>query len=239
MTTNIRAVLFDAVGTLLYPDPPVAEVYHAVGRRFGSRLTVEQIAARFAAAFAEAGHCSGKVDLGHQTNQETECRRWQIIVAAVFHELPNATGALFESLWDHFAQPRHWRLFDDAASVWRRLERDGFVVGIASNFDDRLACVCRGLSPLDHCERVFWSARIGHAKPSREFFACIQRDLNLAPSEILLVGDDYANDYLGATAAGWKAVLLDRDGKHQGESTNTIRSLAELPTLFTKKANDE
>src|ERR1700693_3322915 len=32
----IRAVAFDAVGTLIHPDPPAGEVYAAVGPRFGS-----------------------------------------------------------------------------------------------------------------------------------------------------------------------------------------------------------
>ena len=31
--TGVRAVAFDAVGTLIYPEPPVAQVYAAVGRR--------------------------------------------------------------------------------------------------------------------------------------------------------------------------------------------------------------
>src|SRR5207253_3715625 len=49
--TGVRAVVFDAVGTLITPDPPAPAVYAEVGRKFGSRLGVEVIAARFRAAF--------------------------------------------------------------------------------------------------------------------------------------------------------------------------------------------
>src|SRR5262245_26831348 len=33
---GVRAVVFDAVGTLITPDPPAPAVYSAVGRRHGS-----------------------------------------------------------------------------------------------------------------------------------------------------------------------------------------------------------
>ena len=45
------AVFFDAVGTLIHPDPPAPVVYAAVGRHYGSNLDVETITAHFRAAF--------------------------------------------------------------------------------------------------------------------------------------------------------------------------------------------
>src|SRR5207302_1039003 len=48
---EVRAVFFDAVGTLIHPEPPAGAVYAEVGRRHGSRLTAAEIARRFAAAF--------------------------------------------------------------------------------------------------------------------------------------------------------------------------------------------
>ena len=48
---TIAAVVFDAVGTLIEPAPPAAEVYAAVGRKYGSRLSVPEVAPRFRAAF--------------------------------------------------------------------------------------------------------------------------------------------------------------------------------------------
>ena len=40
---GVRAVFFDAVGTMIHPDPPAATVYARVGRRFGSRLPAEAV----------------------------------------------------------------------------------------------------------------------------------------------------------------------------------------------------
>ena len=51
LACNVRAIFFDAVGTLIHPTPPASVVYEAVGRRHGSRLGPEAIDLRFRTAF--------------------------------------------------------------------------------------------------------------------------------------------------------------------------------------------
>src|SRR5207249_1370969 len=79
------AVVFDAVGTLIHPDPPAAEVYAAAGQRFGSRHAADAIRTRFRAAFAReeaVDHAAG-----HRTDDAREIRRWQAIVATVLDDV--------------------------------------------------------------------------------------------------------------------------------------------------------
>ena len=220
---GIRAVLFDAVGTLIYPDPPVAEAYVRHGREFGSALTTEDVSFRFAAAFArqeQSDQCAGRV-----TSQLHERQRWREIVAEVFDDAvePNE---LFESLWHHFALSTSWRLFDDVAPALRALSEQRLTIGVASNFDDRLISLCQSVPALDSCQHIFTSAQIGYAKPAPEFFESISRQLGLSPREMLLVGDDQTNDFAGATSAGWQSVLVDRHADQ--DEPNTISSLVQL-----------
>src|SRR5688572_14129451 len=111
MLDGIRWVLFDAVGTLIHPDPPVAEVYHSAGRRFGSRLAVEEIRLRFRAALAASQSEGGP------TSESNERQRWRRIVGHVIHDVHDQADSLFEKLWQHFAKPQHWRLYDDVAEA--------------------------------------------------------------------------------------------------------------------------
>ena len=242
MFASVRAVLFDAVGTLIRPDPPVAQVYCRLGRRFGSTLSLSQVDARFKAAFArhqtEDANSSttqhparGRFARGATDNQQ-ERQRWQRIVAEVFHDIPCAEDRLFTALWDHFAQCQHWAVYDDVASTWDQLAAHGLSLGIASNFDDRLPALCHGKSPLARCRHLFWSADIGYPKPSPEFFLEVKRRLGLTPPEILLVGDDRENDYYGAQAAGWVAVFLDRR-QQQAAGGQTVYNLRQLVDLLT------
>lgn len=224
------AILFDAVGTLLHPLPSVAEAYASVGWRFGSRLSEVDALARFRAAFSKQEQLDSDT-YAHATSESREHERWRAIVADVLDDVTDCE-ATFAALWDHFAQPEHWRLDEDAAAVWRALAARGVTLGIASNFDARLTAICSALAPLSTCEHVFASSLLGWRKPSRQFFAAIEQRLSVPPELITLVGDDLENDYLAARAAGWQAVLVDRAGKADVEPR--IIRLAELPALVSR-----
>jgi putative hydrolase of the HAD superfamily len=226
MLTDVRWVLFDAVGTLLYPDPPVALVYGEAGRRFGSRLEPDEIGRRFRAELAvEMGPADSFAR--SPTSEANELARWSRIVAAVFHELSAADlDDLFQSLWHHFAHPQHWQLYEDVSPAIHRLKESGLRLGIASNFDARLIEIASAKPALASCERVFISSQVGFVKPDPRFFATVSSQLEVSPSQILLVGDDELADVQGARAAGWQALWLDRGAEFQHE-----HAIASLETL--------
>lgn len=223
LSPRIGGVLFDAVGTLIYPDPPVSVVYTQAAQALGLMLDKSTVKSRFAEAFSK--HHAPPDDGGIATSEDDERNRWRAIVAAVFPELSN-TNELFLQLWSHFSQPASWRVFEDVSHCWERLTRQGRLLGIASNFDERLFTLARGLPPLDRNEHVFVSSRVGFRKPATQFFRAIEQQLSLGPQELLLVGDDWDSDYQGATSAGWHAVHLNRG--QRDSDTSSIRSLAEL-----------
>jgi len=215
---GIRCILFDAVGTLIYPDPPVAEVYHCVARQFGSGIGIAEIRDRFTAAM-QASYCCGG-----PTSEDNERQRWRQIVSAVITDVPHAIDAVFEELWQHFAQPQHWRAYDDVALVLGDLCSRGFKIGLASNFDGRLKAIVAAHGALASCDAVFVSTDLGYSKPDARFFREIEQKLGLAPAEVALVGDDEINDVQAATAAGWRSIHLDRHCKRP----SAIQSLREL-----------
>jgi putative hydrolase of the HAD superfamily len=204
----IRAVFFDAVGTLLFPRDPVARTYAEFARRTGIQVNEDEVSLAFHRAFAR----QETVDLqaGWRTNEERERHRWQSIVAEV---LPGAKGS-FDELWARFATPAAWSVNPEAGEVLRQLSDRGLVVGIASNFDSRLIGLVDAISELRPLRgRCAVSSLIGWRKPAREFFRHVAQLAGCVADQILHVGDDTANDVEGATAAGLKAVLYDPDGR--------------------------
>ena len=147
MNDQLRAVLFDAVGTLIYPVPHVAEVYAAAGRRHGSRHDVASIQTRFGQALA-------RHDDHAETNEQRERERWRNIVTEVFDDVTEDVEPLFTELWNHFAEPTHWHLYEDVLPIWSLLHQRNIIVGVASNFDARLELICRGIHPLDELDHV-------------------------------------------------------------------------------------
>jgi putative hydrolase of the HAD superfamily len=224
LLTGVRAVAFDAVGTLITPDPPVQVVYEAVGRRHGSRRTGEEIHHRFRVAFRSEEDRDRAA--GWRTDPAREVERWRRIVAAVLDDAADPE-ACFRELWNHFARPAAWRCLPDVGAALAALAQRGVAVGLASNFDSRLRAVAGGLPELATVGPVVVSAEVGWRKPAAAFFAAAVRAFGRAAGDVLLVGDDFENDYLGATAAGLRAVLLDPAGRAGGDIAR-IAGLADL-----------
>lgn len=224
---RIEAVLFDAVGTLIFAEPSVAHAYWTAARQFGSERTLDDVRRRFHAAFRHAESDDQQSSAG-STDEHREHQRWACIIREVFPEVGDQ-AALLDMLWNHFAQPTSWRLYDDVADCWTTLRRRGLTLGLASNFDARLHAIWQELVLDDAETPVFASSELGHRKPHAAFFATIERSLALPPERLLLVGDDWENDILGGRAAGWQTVLVDRNSPsaHDYESPR-LRSLAEL-----------
>jgi putative hydrolase of the HAD superfamily len=222
--TGVRAVVFDAVGTLIRPDPPAHAVYADVGRRFGSRLDQAVITARFRAAF----RAEEEVDraAGWRTDEDREERRWRTIVAATLDDVADGESC-FRELWRHFARPSAWRCDADAGRVIAELRRRELAVGIASNFDGRLRSVVAGLPAIASVSPLVISSEVGWRKPAGGFFEAVARAVGCEPCEVLHVGDDLANDFEGAVAAGLAAVLFDPLG-HASENAGRVRHLARL-----------
>ncbi|MBX9579502.1 MAG: HAD family hydrolase [Gemmataceae bacterium] len=222
---GIRAVFFDAVGTLTHPDPGAVAVYAAAARRRGIDLSPDLIRSRFWAAYRaeeEADRAAGWV-----TSEAREEARWRRIVAESLPEV-SADPSLFPELFGHFARPEAWRVDPDAAGVFAELRTRGKTLGVGSNYDARLLGVAAGHPPLDPAALSYVvSAAVGWRKPGRGFFDAVVREAGCDPGEILFVGDDLDNDYHGATAAGLRAVLLDPRGRHP-DIPDRIRGLADL-----------
>jgi FMN phosphatase YigB (HAD superfamily) len=60
-----------------------------------------------------------------------------------------------------------------------------------------------------YIEDVFCYKEIGFEKPSKEFFDCVIDKLQLKKEEIIMVGDDYQKDYLGARNYGLSAIFYN------------------------------
>jgi putative hydrolase of the HAD superfamily len=217
----VRAVFFDAVGTLIVPSAPVARTYTEFASRRGTRLPEEEVRGRFRDAFARQEKIDR--DAGWWTSESRERARWQAIVAEV---LPGAEGA-FEDLWAWFSTPAAWTVHPEAGEVLRELANHRLIVGMASNFDSRLLGLIESFPELAPVrDRCAVSSLVGWRKPAREFFRHVAQLAGTPPGQVLHLGDDLCNDVEGAAAAGMRAVLFDP--QDAASHTPRIRRLRDL-----------
>lgn len=245
MSQPVSVALFDAVGTVIAPNPSVTDVYTELGHRFGSELSRSQIKTRIAQArqkyFHVGSSAAGREDLEPLISSEAiERELWKRLVLDVFHELESA-DALFEELWRHFADPKQWVVYDDVVECWSKLNEYGFKIGLASNFDARLIDICQAKKPLSRIEFIYCSSEVGFRKPCPNFYRNIESDLEsrlgTSKLQIAMVGDDRENDCVAPNLAGWKSVWLNRSPSNQPavdagsckiDQVNSVAQFAEL-----------
>lgn len=199
---GVQAVVFDVVGTLVEPSPPVAEAYRLAAAKRGIDLTAEMIAVRFREAWRVQEQADAAAAIPFATSGDREQDRWRRIVADVF-DLHPSSDAIFRDLWDHFGRPDAWRAIPSGSRLARQAIDAGLTVVLASNFDDRLFLIAKEIEPLSWADHVFASSEIGWRKPAIAFFRRIEERLGLAPSELVIVGDDPELDIAAGRRAGW------------------------------------
>lgn len=214
---DIQAITFDVGGTLIEPWPSVGQVYATVAEEHGvGDLSPDELNERFVSAWRKLG--------GHAESKED----WASIVDATFAGLasfPNP-ASFFESLYERFAEPRSWRVFEDVLPTLEALRVRGVRLGILSNWDDRLRPLLSRLGLAEPFEAVVISCEVRYRKPEPEIFQHAAQALSLPIGAVLHVGDSEEQDAVAARAAGMNAVGIDRS--HDAARPSWIRSLTEL-----------
>ena len=157
---------------------------------------------------------------------------------------PQAVRVFFEE------HEKHWVAYADALFTAQELARRGLRLGLISNADD-VGLVHRqvkraGFEP--YLSPVISSAQEPRwRKPDPRIFHIISAAWQIAPSEIVMVGDAPAYDVLGAHRAGMQAMWIDR---HDGgwwqkvpeslvndpavRADKIVHSLEEIPSVIEK-----
>src|SRR5579862_1322359 len=116
--------------------------------------------------------------------------------------------------------------------------RPRYRLGVVSNFDDTGAAydilLRHGIAR--HLDTIVVSEALGLCKPHPAVLRAGMRGLGLDAADVLLVGDTFAEDVLGARATGIDAAWIDAAGRGvpaaQDPPRWVIRTLPEIATLL-------
>jgi putative hydrolase of the HAD superfamily len=222
---TLRAVLLDALGTLVELQPPAPRLRAELRRRAGIEVD-EGTAARGIGAeigYYLANHMDGS-DPASLDDLRDRCAR-EMSAAMGLDGLDHAVAksAMMSAL--------EFAAYPDVAPALRELRARGLRLVVASNWDCSLPdwLARAGLAGL--LDAYASSAVVGAAKPDPAVFREALRLGGASPREALHVGDSLEGDVAGARAAGVRAILLRRSGEPP-EGVEAIRSLAELSSLI-------
>lgn len=206
----IRAVLFDAAGTLFYLTKTVGAHYAYVGREVGLDLDAQQLERAFHTAWQQMPQRQA-ID-GPRRNDDKDW--WRELVYHVFDQVAPSLCEIdrdnfFEVAYEHFAEPGVWQLYPEVGGVLEQL-RPHFQLAVISNFDGRLRFILQHLGISKYFSHVFISSELGADKPDPEIFRRALKIMHLDAVRLLHVGDDLERDWKAASAAGLSVFRLDR-----------------------------
>lgn len=232
MIRQYQAVMFDAGHTLLRVEPSVGDVYATAASRHGVKVEPEALTGAFRHAWSEL-HAADMKAFGGATSETEERSWWHRLVVRTFHLA--APGAHFESgfevffdyLYDLFARPHVWHVYDDVVPALQAMRAAGMRTCVVSNWDSRLHRLLESLDLARYFEFILTSAEVGWRKPNPALFHAALKRLELDAAHAIHVGDSHDEDIVGARNAGIVAVTLDRDWPTDLRRLR-IRTLADL-----------
>ncbi|XP_058202409.1 uncharacterized protein LOC131316906 [Rhododendron vialii] len=198
-----KALLVDAVGTLVVPSQPMAQIYRQIGEKYGVEYSEAEILNRYRWAYEQPW---GRSRLRYVNDGKPF---WQYIVSS-------STGCsdtqYFEELYNYYTTEKAWHLCDpDAEKVFKALRTLGVKLAVVSNFDTRLRPLLRALNCDHWFDAVAVSAEVAAEKPNPTIFLKACELLGVKPEDAVHVGDDRRNDIWGARGAGCDAWLWGSD----------------------------
>jgi putative hydrolase of the HAD superfamily len=221
-----RAVLLDALGTLLELEPPAPLLRAELAHRFG--VSVSETEAQRAIG-TEIAYYRAHLDEGRDAAGLAALRGG---CAGVLHAaLPETAQQALprgDALLEALLASLRFRPYDDVGPALAAYRSRGLRVVVVSNWDVSLHDVLQEIGLRTLLDDVLTSAEAGARKPSPAIFEQALRLAGTPAAETIHAGDSLAEDVAGARAAGIEPVLVRRDGSPGPNGVRTVRSLAQL-----------
>jgi len=212
----IRAVFFDAGGTLLRTAEPIGRTYARMAGHYGWEPSEDRLEQGFRAAWKERTRAGAAADGTLGKEGWKKILRASVMAGGLPETFPFED--YFEEVYAHFARPDAWRDFPETERILAGLRQKGVRLGILSNWDPRLRQVLAGFDWAGLLDAVVISEEIGAEKPDPRIFRTAEQAGGWGASECALVGDDPISDRGGAEAAGWRWALVERPETGLGEA---------------------
>jgi putative hydrolase of the HAD superfamily len=230
---TIKAVFFDAAGTLIKPAKRVGESYAAIAAKHGKDVLASDVAERFRVCFDLAPRLAFP-GVTESSLGALERDWWKQLVGRVFEPWTpfEKFDECFAELFAYFAEPGAWSLYPEVPETLSMLKERCLILGVISNFDSRLVRVLNGLGAGSSFEEIFVSSRVGYAKPDPRIFHAALHRHGLNPENAIHVGDSQTNDLHGANNAGLRGVLIDRGNGTSPADRDRVTSLKAIVSML-------
>jgi putative hydrolase of the HAD superfamily len=231
-----RAVLFDVDFTLIYPGPMFqGEGYRAFCAKHGMAVDADA----FDAAVRSASYILEEPDDALYAPQ--------MFIDYTKHIIEQMGGrgpgvdACALDIYEAWTGCQHFVLYDDVPIALSELAARSVRIGLISNSHRSLETFQRHFALDGLIDAAISSSEHGYMKPHPSIFEAALRQLDVRPTEAVMVGDSLRQDIDGARRVGMRGVLVRRpDARHVADDRGgagldgvaIIQSLTQLLPLL-------
>ncbi|KAH9832302.1 HAD hydrolase subfamily IA REG-2-like protein [Rhodofomes roseus] len=208
----IRAVLFDALATLVAPRLPIYVQYSQTFEPYLGVLAPDLLKKSFKSALKQVQKEKPAYQSGAEGWWGEVIRRTALGAGADPQAVDRSLGEIVPRLLHRFSSREGYKLYDDSMPTLQRLQSTGIRTGVISNTDARMRAVLDDLGATAYLGTILLSSEESIEKPAREMFLRACARLGVQPSEAVHVGDELPADYYGAKEGGLEALLVRRPG---------------------------
>lgn len=128
----------------------------------------------------------------------------------------------------------NWALEGDTLQTLKKLEMDGYRMGLISNAgdDQDVQQLARRFGIAQYFDFILTSAACSYRKPHRRIFELALSNWYFLPSEAVMVGDNLDADVRGAQSVGLYAIWISRRAGPKTDEHLSIRPEASISTLY-------
>lgn len=186
-------------------------VYQRLANRHGVQVDSEALSRAFRSAWQ-----ASPPPLHERPPVDDDRGWWRALVAKTF---ALAAGApldkqvlepLFDELYQHYAEPQAWSVYEEVPSLLRQWHEAGHRLYVLSNFDKRLRRILDGHDLAWYFEGMIISSEVGASKPHPRIFEAALERAGARAEQCLHIGDDAVADVAGAEALGIRALQVRR-----------------------------
>ncbi len=222
---GVTHVFFDMDGTLVASSPTAVEIFRKALAKEGHLLDRGTIARTLRSPELI-------VTLIRPMVRGSENEFYRSVNARLMEHLGLAPDeAALDDIHESFEREIVYRPYPDAIRALKALRAAGYRTGVVSNFSHRLPRILDDAGLAPHLDTVTYSFEVGAEKPHPRIYHSALARAGASPERVLMVGDSYEADYLGARQAGMHAVLLCRE-RSAPHPCPSIRSLLEVRKLL-------
>jgi len=211
MQNFYKLIIFDGHGTLTFPKYSTLYIYTKIINQFHPQVLQKHIIEQYYILKIKHYKFLKNKALNHiKVSWEEDRKRWFQLEKELFQTLGVQTNydELSYKILNDFMDPQNQCIYKDVEPTLNYLKMKGYKIGLLTNSDNRYKEILRHYKVLNFFDQLFISSEIGYKKPNLDLFQYITQKVNLAPENIIYIGDNYKLDIVPAKEAGWKDSIL-------------------------------